>query len=809
MTVGSFYWYVVVPAERTNLSSNPSFELGTIGYSGTGSPTLGTSSAGQAFGAWAVTATGATDGLGITATTASLGSGSAVQQSAFVRITGASGGSVQVGIGGTSFRTPVGSAWQRVSVGTVQTSTTTRTLAVQRYNAASGTLWVDGVQTEYGSITTYLDGDQDGCQWLGQPHASQSYRNAQARTGGTVMPLAALGLRAETSPGIGAGPVINISQPRAVLDGAEYQRTRNDVREFTLTATITGTTTADLHQTRRRVLDALNVGRTSPQAPTRFFYTGADGTVQIDAAYAGGLEMNDAGVISDVAAARFTAFEPTWESVFDQGTALSPQVSIGSVAFLAWRDPQGRWGTFGAAGTTMGATGTAVGGAAVRIYDINVERPGTIIVVGGFGTAGGTVTTNIARYSNGAWGTLGGGPNSNTYALKWSADLGTVFIGGAHVGIGGTTTRAVGQWTGAGFGTFTGGTLTSSIGNPTVYDLELAPDGALIVVGDFVTAAGTASPNIARYAGGAWGTLNGGTLASAGDGYAAAPFGNGNLAVAGDFGGAGGTTVVDFAIYDFARSAWGTYGVGINADYTAVAVTPSQDVYAQSVGTTYRLRPGGAQALTGMVGASPGAGEGGLLAFPDGRVAVGRVANLYTTLTDILGYAIWNGYSWTPPDLYVSGVLQNRVDALALDNQGTFYIGGQFIGPGTAAAVTSVYNNGMSEAYPVLRMRNTGSGTARLYQLLNTTTGDDIYFNLITYPGEYLTLDLTPGARAFTSNTRGNLISSVLGGSNVATWKLLPGTNWLSFFADSASIRADLYWRPRHWSADGGAESTL
>ena len=799
MAAGSFFWHVVLPVASTNLEDNPSFELGTANWTGTATATLGTSSASQAFGAWALTATGATDGLGATTTTASLGSGSAVTASAYVRITGATGGSAQIGIGGTTFRTPVGSAWTRIAVGTVQTATATRTLAVQRYNAASGTLWVDGVQAEYGSITSYIDGDQEGCQWLGQPHASTSSRSGQSRAGGSVVPLAVLGLRAETSPGMGFAPVVNVSQPRAVLPGAEYQRTRADVRELTITATLTGTTTEDLHITRRRLGDVFKVDRVTPQAPTRFYYTGATGTVQLDAVYAGGLEANDMAVVSEQAAVRFTAFDPLWRDVLDEGTALAPQVALGSVNYIAWRDPIGRWGTFGANGTTVNS----------GVYTINTERLGTLVVGGNFSTAGGTSTAAIARYSNGAWGTFGGGVTGGiVYATKWNAALSTLYVGGDILAIGGTSTLGIGFWNGAAFGTLGPGSLSGG-GFQDVYRIQFAPDGALIAVGDFLLANGTASPGIARYSNGAWGTLSGGTIGQRA--YAAAQFAGGNLAVGGLFSLAGGTTVTNFAIYDFTNSAWGTYAVNIS-EVEQLAISSTQDLYAQTFGTIYRLRPGGAQVLAGVTQASLSKGEGALLPLPDGRVVAGQVARLYTTITDILGYAIWNGYSWTFPDLYVAALtpgLQNAVNALAIDSLGTLYVGGGWSGQGTAAYVGSVVNTGMTEAYPVLRVRNTGAGTARLYQFLNTTTNDAISFNLITYPGEYLTLNLTPGNRAFTSSTRGNMVSSILGGSNLATWRLLPGTNWLSFFASDANVRAEVFWRPRHWAVDGGADPSV
>ena len=91
-----------------------------------------------------------------------------------------------------------------------------------------------------------------------------------------------------------------------------------------------------------------------------------------------------------------------------------------------------------------------------------------------------------------------------------------------------------------------------------------------------------------------------------------------------------------------------------------------------------------------------------------------------------------------------------------------------------------------------------------MYELVNNTTGDGIYFDLTLQPGEEVSLDLTPGARSFTSSQYGTIWSAVIGGSNLATWRLMPGTNYVSFFADTANAQAALFWTPRAMSADLG-----
>ena len=127
-----------------------------------------------------------------------------------------------------------------------------------------------------------------------------------------------------------------------------------------------------------------------------------------------------------------------------------------------------------------------------------------------------------------------------------------------------------------------------------------------------------------------------------------------------------------------------------------------------------------------------------------------------------------------------------------------------FQGLGFAASVGTIVNVGRAQSYPTLRLRNLSSGTARAYQLLNTTTGNAIFFNYTLLPSESALLTLQPGARSFTSSMRGNIFGLIQPGSNLATWALLPGTNYVSFFSDNDSLEASFFWTPKSHSIDGG-----
>ena len=83
------------------------------------------------------------------------------------------------------------------------------------------------------------------------------------------------------------------------------------------------------------------------------------------------------------------------------------------------------------------------------------------------------------------------------------------------------------------------------------------------------------------------------------------------------------------------------------------------------------------------------------------------------------------------------------------------------------------------------------------------TTKEYAWFSLTMLPGETATLTTGPGRVAFQSTYRGDILSTVVGGSKLASWHLMPGENIVSFLADTTDVVADMFWNPRHHSADG------
>jgi hypothetical protein len=810
MTNGPYY-HITIPVAGTNAHANPSAEVNATGWAGTAGGTATRQAGTAAFGAWAMAGTvGAAQGTGITYGTPSLSAGS-YTVSAYVY--GGSGSVYSIGIKGTgagaafvgSVAGTTGGTWHRYSFSYGEAAPINRLFAVVKRSAGADPFIVDGVQIEGGTfLTTYIDGDQDGCVWLGQAGASASSRSGTSRQGGTVVSLQSLGLTVLEAGDVGMPPVSNITQEYAIADGAQWQRQRATSRVFTLTSLFSGTTWPGLHAIRQRVIDALKIDRTPNPQPFRLLYTGAGGTTTIDAYYDGGLTMDSRAGFSETTAVRLLAPDPYWYGVRDEGTALLSQSNLGSTNLAAYRDPLGRWGTMGASGSAL--VGTVNG--QILVSAITALPTGTVLFGGDFITAGGTPTPGIAAWhpNTGRWGTLAGGTLARGGALVTVYDItvspqGTVYVGGQFGTVGGTTTANVAFHAGGAWGTLTNGTV-----NNIVYALGYSPAGTLFTGGALTTAGGTQARYIAQHANGSWGTLSGGTLDS--EVYAIVAGGQ-RTYVGGAFSLAGGSAADAIATYS--NGSWGTMSTGVaNGVVETITVLPSGAIVAG--GGFTNIASGSALRMAQWNGNQWSALGAGLNQFVYSATATASgmvyAAGYFGTAGGVAvtnGLAQWNGAAWLPLDIAIPGTALPfvfRANAITVDPGGTLYIGGNFAGTALAAGVTAVVNSGASNAYPVVTLTNTSATPQRLYQILNTATNDNIWFDLTIAANETLTVDLRNGRKTVTSNARGNLITTVMPGSNLTTWRLAPGTNYVSIFAASGSVEASLYWRPRGWSND-------
>lgn len=800
---------VIVPLARTNLVINPSGETNTTGYSGAvGGETIARSTTQQARGAYSIAVTptaGTSSGVQRTVTTVA----SSIY-AASADIWGAAGVPYLFRVvdgGGTvlsSYSFTGTGKWIRPSAVVTALSVSTLIQIIKNGSASTAVFYTDGWQMElcndgYNVATTYIDGDQRGLMpnqspavygWNGTPHASTSYRTAQTRAGGRVIKLRDAKYLLTSIIGLGLPPPEHQALRFAQLDGAQYQNTLKPPRQFSLAGRVAATTPTEADAALAqigRLLDRDLTGQRQPLVLTTQAQECGEPIgerVNIRALYSGGLEGTIWELPTQQVPISFAQFTPSIVGL-DQGAVLTDQLSLANTNAIVARSPTGTWGPLG----------TGVTGAGKVVYAMVQGLNGLIYVGGDFTDAGGTGADYLASYNpvTGAWAALGSTTaiNGIVRALAVGPD-GKIYAGGAFTNAGGIAAGdgiavwdpTAGTW--AALSTGTAG---------QIFALCFAPSGILYAGGNFGSIGASTADNIAQWNGTAWSNLASDTALNGP--CEALAWGNGRLYVGGNFTNANGIAEADY-IATWSGSAWAALSTGMNSDVLALAVGQNGLVYAGGSFTT----AGGLSipylaVWNGQQWTALGTGVNNtvrsLAVSPEGIVYVGGVFTTAGGLTLPDGMARWTGGTWLPLDILLNGTA--TVYALLLTPGGWLYVGYDTDLIATAAGITTVTNSGSAESFPTLILYGpaTGAGVP-VYQLVNFTTGFAIYFrNLTINIGEQMTLTLDPKNITFVSTFQGNVLSSIIPGSESAMMQLQPGANTISLLAPGVTA-AVLMW---------------
>lgn len=208
----------------------------------------------------------------------------------------------------------------------------------------------------------------------------------------------------------------------------------------------------------------------------------------------------------------------------------------------------GRWD--GTAWSPLGAGVSGTGSVSVEALLAHDDGSGEALYVGGvFQTAGGLLTTNVARWDGQAWSALGAGIGGPVFAFAEFDDGNglALYAGGKFSTAGGQPAINVAKWNGQSWSAVAGGVASSS----AVRALQVFDDGQgprLFAAGGYSSSTFSGAPFVVRFDGVAWaatGTIsgpNGSTvadLATFDDGQGGGPA----LYAAGDFDSAGGGDV--------------------------------------------------------------------------------------------------------------------------------------------------------------------------------------------------------------------------------------------------------------------------
>jgi len=697
-------------------------------------------------------------------------------------------------------------AWQRIEIPFLTPAVITGYTLVLTLitSGASYGLWTDGWQLELDPnatlrATTYIDGDQPGCQWDGARQASLSTRSSQWRSGGRIVDLETYGLIVTAHNGVGSGSYTNVNTDNGIIGGATFQRSIVQPRAFSVSVRFTSTSATNLHANRQALLDALKPNLVSPQQPISLRYTGSGKPRIIQCHYEAGLDDGATYRASTANELRFIAYDPYFYAEYGESKWFSAYDEVPDADYVLERAPNGTWHSL-------------AGGLSATVRAAIYDSAGNLYVAGDFVTAynapgtGSPITVNrVAKWDGTSWSPLGAGFVGPVYALTLDT-LGGLFAGGPG-------TNGVKRWDGTSWVT-----LGTPSGSRTVYALTYnATDGKVYVGGDFINWDGIANASGIV-------TWNGTNFAALGTGINAGGVVNalvldrdGSVIAGGTFSSAGGVTVSHIARWHPSSGLWRSLFSTFGAPVNALAVDTAGIVYAGGTSNTSLPAPylnayaGGWYPLGSGVNGSVDA----LSVLPDRRLLVGGA---FTTAggSTLRRSAVWNGSAWEvfPVDLPGSA----RVYASAYNvYTGELALGFNTSGSAIASNIAdvTVYNPGTEDAAPLIFINHTGT----LETIENVTTGKKLFFDITVQAGETLWLDLsvlTPQylptvAPSFNRNGprlwsifRGDVTRHILPNSDLASFRLLPGNNVILVKTRNAAFGAsfNFTFRARYLSSD-------
>lgn len=709
--------------------------------------------------------------------------------------------------------------WTRYWLAYTETSSTSRRLLFQLNNPliSFGSFLLDAVQVElcdpgYTFPTTYIDGDQQGIVsgenpapyfWTGTPRLSTSVRIGTTRSGGRIWRLDKLGFDLLGVEGLGSAPVDLQPVEYTLLDGETPARNRKGPRQFSLIGRHDADTFRSLKARigglagllDRDFIDDDGVIKLLIQ-PMNERQDPMGEECELVCTYLGGLGNAINNFNSELSTIELEMHRPNIMSVreYTSGQVNIPDSEVTN--FIAYRTRDGAWSNL-----SLGVTGGAV-------LAIMPHPNGTIFVGGSFTTAGATSADFCAIYN----------PATDTWSNINSSD--TTF---------GAAVRA----------------------------FALGPDGEVYIGGDFTNAAGNANADricVVSATGGSLAAL--GTGISTGDVRAIKVLGQ-KVFVGGTFTGAGGVgSTNSIAYWDLVTSVWNPLGTGATTGNGVYAIDGrGNTLYA---GGTYTGMGGVANTtriasfnLVSTTWSAMSTGSDGsvfaiLMHQKNNSVYVG---GSMTTLggASINNIGLWTGFTFEPVgasttfaggsqviatlaydfegDLWAGGTFTSLlsgnliptpnvarlagsvwvmgnfedtavINALSFTKTGTMYIGWNTdVNPTTGTQMT-ITNTGSARTYPRLFFQANGE-PVRIYGMENVTTRKKIYFNYTMYNDEIIYIDFDPIKQSMVSEANGDISYTVLAGSDLASFYLIPGENVLEFMINTGG-EMHIWWKNAH-----------
>lgn len=697
--------------------------------------------------------------------------------------------------------------WQRIQVSGYITGSNDVRLYVETDGAAKAiTFFVDGAQMERKPYaTTYCDGDQPGCRWNVISHSTISTREAYTRQGGKWISLAGPcrendDIYVTVLGGLGMAKIQNQVQSWALSPGSFFQGTKILDRSIQMSFTVKkpnlrfrgAPDLSGLHELRQQLIDVIKPDLTAGSEPFLFSYNEGDRELFLWLRYESGLEgswdvrnsfVNSFGL-------RFIAVDPTIYEDDQEAKALGFKETE-LFNYVAMRK-NGVWSTMN-------------GGFNNKVYCFAEGPDGKIYAGGDFTVANNSLTAlspmipanRIAYWDGEKWNLLSSGANGVINAVD-VAPNGDVYVTGNFTSIGGVACNYVAKWNGTIWSAL--GTGLGAFGRA----IKVAPNGFVYVGGTFTTAGGIAAYRIAYWDGAAWhqmGAFRGVnstvmTIAIKPDGteiYFGGSFSDENTNP--------GSGLNGIAIYYPATNLIDNIGAGVSGVASTVytlGIAPSGKLYA---GGDFSIPGWGIAAWNGAAWETVGGGLGKgtdatySIAFAGNETFYAQGAFSYINGGDNYcpSLTFYNGSTYIPIDFNMSVLLSyqavfisSRGDVFHSTNASAF-----------RAKVTLVTNSGTQSTSPKIYIK----GAGYLLWLENYTTKKRIYFNMDILANEEIFIDLGQGK--ITSTVRGDLLWTVIVGSDISAFNLMPGENKITaLMINDVAAQMYLYYTPIHWSID-------
>lgn len=815
-------FYIVKPYGGYNYLKNPTFaEPVGITYWSFSNATAAVTSQEQRRGAYSMKVT-PVSGKSSYATYAGLAVTPGFAYTFSCDVKGVAGQAMRIYIGTYTAKTFTATGyWQRVQITSViPAGVTTSYVVVQRDAVASSTpFYVDGVQFEQAmAMSTFIEGNQEGCGWVGLPYHSTSWRDPLSTAGGELLCINDYA-KIISVHGFGMGNWNQI-MTKMTTGGDMYQTHIRTSRNISMVLAYNGKDQGELQANRKVILDALRPDLAEGQQRI-IRYQGVDengneATEPIDIICVfqpSHADTPDTPVFQkDIL--NFTVPSGLFQGAYNEGAELDWNAEF-PAEFIVKRDKNGNWCKWN--GTAYESLITGLNNWIYRL----IEGPdGKIYAAGTFTNSDGTEGDRIARWNSTSktWENVISGILSTVYTMEFDAN-GDLYIGGAFAGITGATNCAyIAKITGLSPG---GTPKANALGtglNGLCRTLVIDADGNVFAGGDFTLAGGIANTAyIAKWNGTSWSALSTGLNART-MALAVAP--NNDLFIGGEF----------------------TNADGVNGDYLCEWIAQSNTfkrigtvelnnhVFALAVDFQGTLLVGGAftdaggidnanyiAKWTGSKWEALGSGVNNnvwhILIGDDNTV---YAAGQFTSAGDLLftdRIAIYKNGAWQPMDIDLPGT--SAIYAVLVASDGSLYIGGAFSTAGSSGVNAKcgivsdrVFTLGVTSAsantYPVVSV--TGPGT--LKSITNYRTGKSVMFDGLTLQaGEWISLNFDPLNLSFRSGWagRGNLMRYIIPGSDYGDFYVSPGANYISLFMDNttSATKASIVWTPNFWGLDG------